>query len=68
METYWRRTRTRNQYRRKLLEQKLMGIAMLVISAVFLWMCCTANEDCGAFLIIAPLGLILLFSREIWIV
>lgn len=63
------RQMTRNQLRlRKMAEQKLMGIVMLVISAVFLWMCSTSNEDCGAVLILAPLGLLLLFSRKILIV
>lgn len=59
---------TRDQYRAKLLEQKLMGIGMLVISAVLLWMCSTSNEDCGAVFITAPIGLLLLFSRKILIV
>lgn len=59
---------TRDQYRMKLLEQKLMGVGMLIISAIILWMCWDGNEDCGAVFITAPLGLMLLFSREICIV
>lgn len=69
MEAYRRRTRTRNESRRrKLLEQKLMGLAMLVLSALFLWMIWGTGEDAGAFLIIAPIGLLLLFSEDILIV
>lgn len=59
--------RTRNEYRRRLCEQKLMGVVMLVISVLLLWMCGPANEDCGAVFFTAPLGLLLLFSRKIWI-
>lgn len=59
---------TERYYLEKLLEQKLMGVGMLVISKVFLWMCSTGNEDCGAVFLIAPLGLLLLFSKKIWIV
>ena len=69
MEAYLRKNRTRNEKRRrKLLEQKLMGPAMLIVSAMFIWMVWGTGEDAGAFLIIAPLGLLLLFSKEIMIV
>lgn len=69
MEAYLRKSRTRNEKRRrKLLEQKLMGFAMLVVSALFLWMVWGTGEDAGALLVIVPLGLLLLFSKEIMIV
>lgn len=68
MEEARRRSRTRNQYRRKLREQRLMGIAVLIAAFVFLYLTWTANEDCGAFLIMAPFGFALLFSRKILIV
>lgn len=69
METYLRKSRTRNEKRRrKLLEQKLMGFAMLIVSTLFLWMVWGTGEDAGALLVIVPLGLLLLFSKEIMIV
>ncbi len=69
MEAYLRKSRTRNEKRRrKLLEQKLMGFAMLIVSALFLWMVWGTGEDAGALLVIVPLGLLLLFSKEIMIV
>ena len=40
-----KKSMTRNQRRRKLFEQRMMGIVMLVITAIFVWMCSTANED-----------------------
>lgn len=69
MEAYPRRSRTRNENRRrKLLEQKLMGLALIVLSGLFLWMVWGTGEDAAAFLVIAPLGLLLLFSKDIMIV
>ena len=69
MEAYLRKSRTRNEkHRRKLLEQKLMGFAMLIVSALFLWMVWGTGEDAGALLATVPLGLLLLFSKEIMIV
>lgn len=67
MQSYKSRA-TRNQRRqRKLLEQKLIGIGLLVITGLMVWMCGGANEDCGAAIITAPLGLILLLDRKIWL-
>ncbi len=69
MEAYPRRTRTRNETRRrKLLEQKLIGLAMLVLSGLFLWTVWGTGEDAAAFFLIAPFGLLLLFSKNILIV
>ena len=69
MEAYLRKSRTRNEKRRrKLLEQRLMGVAMLIVSALFTWMVWGTGEDAGALLVIVPLGLLLLFSKEILIV
>lgn len=59
---------TRNQRRRVFRRQKLMGVALLVVTFLFVLLCSTANEDCGAALVTGPLGLLLLFSKEIWIV
>jgi hypothetical protein len=64
-----KRQSTRNQRKRKLLiEQRLMGLVMIVITAVFVWMCASANEDCTAALLTGPIGLIMLFSKKVWIV
>lgn len=41
---------------------------MLIVSALFLWMVWGTGEDAGALLVIVPLGLLLLFSKEIMIV
>ena len=69
MEAYLRKSRTRNEKRRrKLLEQRLMGVAMLIVSALFTLMVWGTGEDAGALLVIVPLGLLLLFSKEIMIV
>lgn len=63
-----KKSMTRNQRRRrKLFEQRLMGIVMLVITVIFIWMCSTANEDCGAAIITGLMGIFLLFSKEVCI-
>ncbi len=69
MEIYQRRpAMTRSQHRqRKFLEQRMIGLVLLMISAVLAWMFWANNEDCGAVFLIAPLGLFLLFSKRIWI-
>lgn len=58
----------RTQYRRrKFGEQRLIGLAILALSVLFVCLAITEHEDCGAVFVIAPLGLVLLFSRKIWI-
>lgn len=57
----------KDQYRTKLWEQRLMGVGMLIISAIFLWLCGPANEDCSVVLFTIPVGCLLLFSKNIWI-
>ena len=64
---------TRNQRRRKLfIGQKLMGLCLLAISAVLVWMALggvTVEErDITAVLLFLPLGLYLIFSKQILIV
>lgn len=53
----------------KRVEQKLMGIGLLLICAVMLWLCSTGTtpEDCDATAVVlmAPLGLWMLFTKEI---
>lgn len=68
MERPAKKSMTRNQRRRrKLFEQRVMGVVMLVITAIFIWMCSTANEDCGAAIITGLMGIFLLFSKEVCI-
>lgn len=59
---------TRNQRRRKMFEQRLMGVAMLVIAVFFIWMTATANEDSTGGLLVGAMALPLLFSRNLWII
>lgn len=61
-----KRSKTRNQRRRRLLiQQKLMGLAMIVLTVLFVWICSTGNEDCNAAFLTGPLGFVMLFSRDI---
>lgn len=63
-----KRSMTRNQRRRRLfIQQKLMGIAMIALTVLFVWLCSTNNEDCAAAFLTGPLGLVMLFSKEIMI-
>lgn len=63
-----KRSKTRNQRRRRLLiQQKLMGLAMIVLTVLFVWLFSTANEDCAAALLTGPLGIVMLFSKDIMI-
>ena len=66
---------TRNQrrlYKKKLLEQRLMGLGLLACCGVQLWMCSTgttmADRDGTAVVLLAPLALYMLFTKEIVIV
>ena len=63
---------TRNQcrlYRRKMVEQKLMGLGLLVVCAFVLWLCSTGttpeDQDATVVVLLAPLGLWMLFTKEI---
>lgn len=60
---------TRNErryYRKKIIEQRLMGLGVLACCALVLWMCSTGvtveDRDGTAVVLLAPLGLWLLFS------
>ncbi len=50
-------------------EQKLMGVGLLLICAVVLWLCSTGttpdDQDATAVVLLAPLGLWMLFTKEI---
>lgn len=64
------RSKTRNQIRRrKFIEQKLYGLAMLAISGVILYIASkgttVVDKDATAVLLTAPMGLYLMFTRHI---
>lgn len=69
MAGYARKSLTRNQRRRKVVEQKLMGIALIAICALMFWLASIGvtpeEKDCTAVLLIAPIGLYMLFSKQI---
>lgn len=63
---------TRNQrryYRKKIIEQRLMGLVVLACCAVALWLCSTGttvqDRDATAVVLLAPLGLWLLFTKQV---
>lgn len=57
----------RNQ--RKMIKQKLMGLGVLACCALALWLCSTGvtleDRDATAVVLLVPLGLYIVFSREI---
>ena len=63
------KTMTRNQRKRKLKQQRWMGIAMLIISVLIFAMACTGSttesHDATAMLITLPLGIWLICTKEI---
>lgn len=63
----------KNKSRRKMLiKQKLMGLVLIVISALIFVMASTGRtveeRDCTAVLFFLPLGIALLFSKQILII
>lgn len=59
----------RRRYRQKLREQKIMGLVLLACCVMVCILCSTgttmADRDGTAVLLIAPLGLYLLFTKDI---
>ena len=53
----------------KCFEQKLMAIGLLLTCAVVLWLCSTGttpeDQDATVVVLLAPLGLWMLFTKEI---
>ena len=53
----------------KRFEQKLMAIGLLLVCAVVLWLCSTGttpeDQDATVVVLLAPLGLWRLFTKEI---
>lgn len=62
---------TRQERRRIMRKQRWMGVLLLVISALCLWLCSTgttmADRDATAVLLVLPLGLYLIFTKQICI-
>ena len=52
-----------------MVEQKLMGLGLLVVCAFVLWLCSTGttpeDQDATVVVLLAPLGLWMLFTKEI---
>ncbi len=59
----------RRMRRKKLIEQRLMGLGLLACCALVLWLChngtTPADRDATVVLLLAPLALYLLFSKDI---
>lgn len=57
--------------RRLMLKQKLYGLLMLALCGLVLWLCSTGmtpeDQDATAVLLIAPLGIWMIFSKHILI-
>ena len=53
----------------KRMEQKLMGLALLAVCCFVLWLCSTGmtpeDQDATVVVLLAPLGLWMLFTKEI---
>lgn len=60
---------TRNQRKRKLKQQRLMGVVMIIISAIIFILACTGttteNRDATAALITLPMGIWFICTKEI---
>lgn len=60
---------TRNQRKRKLKQQRLLGVAMLILSAIILVMAVTGtakgDNDATAMLVTLPFGIFLICTKEI---
>lgn len=60
---------SKSQYKRKILEQRLYGIGIILLCALALWVASTGtsieDRDCTAVLLILPLGIYSLFTRKV---
>lgn len=63
---------TRNErryYRKKLTEQRLMGLAIILCCVLMLWLCSTgttpADRDGTAIVLLAPMGIWMLVTKQI---
>lgn len=67
---YRKRPKTRNQLRRrKLIEQRIMGILLLAVCVMNIVFACNGktveDKDCTPILLFAPMGFYLLFTKQI---
>lgn len=63
-----RRGLTRNERKRRVMIcQRLMALALIALSVLFIWMAGTADEDCCGGLLFGALGLYLLFTKRVCI-
>lgn len=64
-----KKRKRRNDKMSKRFEQKLMAIGLLLVCAVVLWLCSTGttpeDQDATVVVLLAPLGLWMLFTKEI---
>lgn len=69
METAQMTRSERRRYRRKILEQRIIGLVLLVCCVLALWLCSTGttpqDQDATAVLLIVPIGFWMLFTKEI---
>jgi len=60
---------TRNQRKRKLQQQRLLGVVMLIISIIIFAVACsgttTESRDATAMLLTLPFGVYLIYTKEI---
>lgn len=61
------RQMTRSQYRRKMREQRLIGLVLLAIAVFLIWFCASANEDCSGGIVVGMFAIPMLFSKDLWI-
>lgn len=59
----------RGGYFRKILEQRIIGLVLLACCGLILWLCSTGQtpeeQDATAVVMLAPLGLWMLFTKQI---
>lgn len=69
MRNYQMTRKQRRMYRRKMIDQKLIALGLLACCAVALWLCSTGttpeDQDATAVVMLVPLGLWMLFAKDI---
>ena len=69
---FYMTTRERNEIRRRrkvarLMKQKLLGLMTFLASLVVLYLSVKYNVDGTAYMVLAPFGLLMMFSKRRWI-
>jgi len=67
---YRKRPKTRNQLRRrKLIEQRIMGLFLLAVCVMNIIFACNGktmeDKDCTPILLFAPMGFYMLFTKDV---